>query len=172
MVSLQKNDIGITLLAWVVMIAFDFFLHGGVLARLYLEDSPFLLSAETAFMRIPLGYLSFLLLGVLLVWLMKNIGINERRRGFLFGLQLGGLAWGALVLGLYSITTANLLLLIGWWIGQSLELAIAGYTVGTYREGVEIKKITWRVLLFFFIMIIITIIMQSIGLAPPMKTIN
>ncbi len=33
----------LTLLGWLSMIGFDFFLHAGLLARLYLTPSPFLL---------------------------------------------------------------------------------------------------------------------------------
>lgn len=51
----------ITLLSWLSMLGFDFFLNAGLLARLYLEPSPFLLPPAEAFRRIPIGYLSFLL---------------------------------------------------------------------------------------------------------------
>jgi hypothetical protein len=50
--------------AWVLSVGIDLFLHGGLLARLYAEPSPFVLLAEDAFRRIPLGYLTFLILTV------------------------------------------------------------------------------------------------------------
>lgn len=156
---------------WIVTIAFDFFLHGGLLAKLYTQESPFLLPAEIAFKRIPLGYLSFLILCILLLWLIKLLGIKDRKKGFIFGLKLGLLAWGAFVLGLYSISTASVDLLLGWWIGQSLELALAGYLMGAYFEGVKPKKIILWVVVFFITMLILTIFLQIIGFAQPMKTI-
>jgi hypothetical protein len=42
--------------AWVLSLAFDLFLHAGLLARLYAPSGPALLPAEAAFARIPLGY--------------------------------------------------------------------------------------------------------------------
>ena len=60
----------ITLLSWLSMIGFDLLLHAGLLARLYIEPSPFLLPPETAFRLIPLGYLSFLIMAFLMTWLM------------------------------------------------------------------------------------------------------
>ena len=54
-----RSLILLTLLGWLSMIGFDFFLHAGLLARLYLIPSPFLLPATTTFRLIPVGYLSF-----------------------------------------------------------------------------------------------------------------
>ena len=96
----------LALLAWLSMIGFDFFLHAGLLARLYVEPSPFLLSPTQAFSLIPLGYLSFLVLAILLIWLMGKLEIYGWRRGLIFGFKLGALAWGAFILGLFSISTA------------------------------------------------------------------
>lgn len=52
----------IGLLSWLSMLGADFFLHGGLLASLYIQPSPFLLPPWDSFKRIPLGYLSALLL--------------------------------------------------------------------------------------------------------------
>jgi hypothetical protein len=114
--------VGVTLLAWFAVLGFDFFLHGGLLARLYAEPSPFLLPAEDAFRLIPLGYLSFLVFIILLVWLMVRQNIGGGSRGLVFGLQVGALVWGSLVLGLLSISTASLALMAGWFIGQTVGL--------------------------------------------------
>ena len=67
----------LTLLGWLSMIGFDFFLHAGVLTRLYLTPSPFLLPATSAFRLIPVGYLSFLILALILVWLMTRLQITR-----------------------------------------------------------------------------------------------
>lgn len=122
--------IRLTLLAWLSMIGFDFFLHAGMLAPLYAKESAFLLPLEQAFALIPVGYLSFLGLAILLVWLMAKLEIQDWRKGALFGAQVGLLAWGSLILGLFSISTASPLLLAGWLLGQTLELAIAGTVIG------------------------------------------
>ena len=62
-----RRLVHITLLSWLAMLGIDFFVHGGLLATLYLQPSPFLLPPEQAFRRIPLAYVSFLLLAILLV---------------------------------------------------------------------------------------------------------
>ena len=47
------RDVSLVLAAWALSLGFDFFLHGGLLARLYARDSAFLLPPESAFARIP-----------------------------------------------------------------------------------------------------------------------
>jgi hypothetical protein len=57
-----KRLSAIALLSWLSLVGFDFFLHAGLLARLYIKPSPFLLPPMEAFIRIPFGYMSILLL--------------------------------------------------------------------------------------------------------------
>ncbi len=153
----------LTLLAWFSMIGVDFFLHAGLLAPLYARSSPFLLPPERAFALIPIGYASFLLLAILLVWLMVKLGRKGWRQGAIFGAQLGGLAWGALVLGLYSITTASPILLLGWFMGQTIELSLAGIVVGAGLAGNSVRHLFFQVLGLVIFLIVISIIMQNIG---------
>jgi hypothetical protein len=54
------------MLSWLAMIGVDVFLHAGLLAPLYDWDSPFLLRPDEAFVRIPIGHLSFLIIAI--VW--------------------------------------------------------------------------------------------------------
>jgi hypothetical protein len=112
----------IIVLSWLAMIGVDFLLHGGVLAKFYVRPSPFLLPPKKALQLIPLGYLSFLLLAVLLVSLMNRLNVQGWRAGAVFGLKLGALLWGTVVLGLVSISTASVWLLLGWFLGQTGEL--------------------------------------------------
>ncbi len=148
------------------MLGFDFFLHAGLLAELYLQPSPFLLPPLTALTLIPVGYLSFLLLAVLLVWLMIRLKLAGWRQGALFGLELGGLAWGAFVLGLLSVSTASIALLIGWFTGQTLELAIAGAVIGSGLAGTRLRRLLGVVLVGVLLSVVVTIILQSIGVVP------
>jgi hypothetical protein len=156
----------LTVLAWLSMLGLDFLLHGGLLAALYRQPSPFLLPPSTAFALIPVGYLSFLLLAVLLVWLMIRLKLAGWRAGAIFGLELGGLTWGAFVLGLLSISTASFLLLIGWFIGQTVELAIAGAIVGSGLAGLRLRRLFGVVVGLVLLAVIATIILQSVGVVP------
>jgi hypothetical protein len=162
----KRHVLFLILIAWLTMLGFDFLWHAGFLAKLYLQPSPFLLPLRTSFTLIPVGYLSFLLLSVLLVWLMRRLKLAGWRNGGIFGMELGGLAWGAFVLGLFSISTASVGLLMGWFIGQTLELAIAGAVVGSGLAGRRLWRLFGVVIVFVLVCIITTIIVQSLGLVP------
>ncbi len=159
----------LTLIAWLAMLGFDFLLHAGLLAGLYLQPSPFLAPPAAAFALIPVGYFSFLLLAILLIWLMLRLKLAGGRRGALFGLEVGGLAWGAFVLGLLSISTAGVSLLIGWFVGQTVELAIAGAVIGSGLAGTRLRRLFVVVIVFVLLSVATTIILQSIGIVPTMR---
>jgi hypothetical protein len=103
----------LTLIAWLSMPGFEFILHAGLLAGPYRQPSPLLVPPLTAFKLIPLGYLSFLPLTVLLVWLMTRLKLSGGRQGAFFGLTVGGLTWGAFVLGLFSRLSVSHYSLVG-----------------------------------------------------------
>ncbi len=163
----QLSPLGIyiklTLLAWLSMIGFDFFLHAGILAPLYAKESTFLLPSERAFALIPIGYISFLGLGALLIWLMVKLNIREWRKGALFGFQLGFLAWGSLILGLYSISTASPVLLWAWFLGQTVELGIAGAVAGYGLAERKLGRLFWIVFIFAIFAIVAGIIWQNVA---------
>jgi hypothetical protein len=164
--SSLRRLVSIGLLSWLSVLGVDFFLHAGLLARLYVQPSPFLLPPMDAFRLIPLGYLSFLLLSVLLLWLMSRLGLSGWRQGFSFGLRLGALISGAGMLGLLSISTAELSLLVGWFVGQSVEMGIAGAVAGSGLAGTRLRTILVRVLALILFLVVVTIAMQNTGLAP------
>ena len=166
-----KKRLALIFISWFSIIGFDLFLHAGLLARIYTRPSPFLLSADKSFLRIPLGYLSFLILAIVFVWLMESFNTAGWKKGVLFGLKFGALIWGVFVLGLYSISTAGWDLLLAWWIGQTLELGIAGIVIGEGIAGKRLSKLILWVIVFIVLMIIITFILQTVGFAPPMKLI-
>jgi hypothetical protein len=130
---------------------------------------PFLLPPEEAFRRIPLGYLAFLGLTVALYWLVRRLDIRGWIDGFRFGTLAGAVVWGALVVGLYSISTATIPLLAGWWIGQAVELGLAGGVLGAVLGGASVRR-TWAlVLVAVAVLFLLTITLQSLGLAPAIK---
>lgn len=155
--------------AWLLAVGFDFVLHGGLLARLYVRESPFLLEPGEAFRRIPAGYLGFLVLTAALYWLLERVRVRDWLAGFRLGLLAGLVVWGALALGLFSVTTAPLDMLFGWWIGQSIELALSGAVIGGALGGTPMKTIWWKVVAVVVLLIAVTIAMQSAGLAPALK---
>jgi hypothetical protein len=162
----RQHLIFLTCIAWLAMLGVDFFLHASLLAGLYLEPSPFLLPPLSAFALIPVGYAAFLFSAVLLIWLMTRLKLTGWRAGAIFGLQLGSLTWGALALGLASISTASYRLLLGWFIGQTLELAVAGTVVGSGLAGVRLRRLFGAVLLLVVLSVVATIVLQSLSVVP------
>lgn len=160
----------LALLSWVSMLGTDLLLHAGVLARLYADPGPFLLEPAQAFARIPIGYLSFLLLALLLTHLVLRLDIRSWRGGMLFGLALGASIWGALTLGLASISTATASLLAGWFVGQTIELGVAGAIVGAALQGVRTRRLWLLVAGWCVVAFAITVVMQNTGLAPALLT--
>lgn len=152
--------------AWVLAIGVDLFLHGGLLARLYLTPNAFLLPPSEAFRRIPLGYLAFFLLTCGLAWLFQRLAVRGAAAGFRVGLGAGALAWGAFLLGLASITRAAPSLLAGWWVGQTLELGLSGAVVGAAAAGVPRRRLWGRVGFAVLVFVALTILLQSLGFAP------
>jgi hypothetical protein len=158
--------IGLGALGWMAMLGIDFFLHAGLLAQLYAQPSPFLLPPEDAFRLIPLGYLSFMLLNILVLWLMIRLEITTFQRGLSFGLIIGGLIWGAMAIGMLSISTVGPALMLGWFAGQTVELGVAGGVIGSGLSGTPLRRILMRVIVLILVLAVATIIMQNIGLAP------
>ena len=161
-----KRLIGVTLLAWVGVLGFDLFLHGAILSSFYTGESSFLLQPLEAFRRIPWGYLSFLIITIFLAWLIAKIEIRGWRQGIVIGGFIGGVIWTSLAVGMYSISTASPILLLGWLIGQTLEMAYAGAVIGQGLYLESTRKLTITVLLLTLGFIVLTFILQSIGLAP------
>ena len=156
------HSVKVGLLALTATIGFDLFLHAGVLNPLYSGADPFLLSPEESFQRIPLGYLSFAILTIMILWLMNRLEIEGWKRGLVFGLIIGGLVWGSLVLGLFSISTAKPLLLIAWFLGQTAELGISGMVIGSGLAAEKLRPLLVKVLIFFVIAVVLGIVIQNI----------
>ncbi len=156
-----STRIKLILLAWLAMIGFDFFLHAGLLSCVYNQESPFLLPADQAFILIPLGYLAFLLLAILLVWLMPRLGLLGWGRGAVFGLQIGALVWGSFLLGLASISTAPLSILASWFVGQTVELGLAGAIIGSALAHENYRRLAILVAGLILVSLVTAIILQN-----------
>lgn len=160
------------LAAWFLSVGFDLFLHAGILARLYARTSPFLLPADDAFRRIPLGYAAFLILTAALWWLLRRLDVRGAIQGFRLGFFAGLVLWGAWNLGLYSVTVAEGDLLVGWWLGQAVELALAGAVLGAAADGTPKRTVYLKVAGAWLLLVVATVLLQVAGLAPPMKTVG
>jgi hypothetical protein len=160
------NRIATVVLAWLAMVGIDFFLHAGLLAPLYDWESPFLLRPEVAFVRIPIGYLSLLGMASLLVLLLPRLDVRRGRDGAAIAAGLGAIVWGALLLGIWSISTAPPMLLAGWWVAQVAELGLAGGIIGSLISGLSVRAATWRVGGLMLAAAASAVALQVVGYAP------
>jgi len=158
--------------AWAVSLGFDVFLHAGALATLYARPSSFLLPADAAFRRIPLGYAAFLVLTAALYWLFRQVGVKDWFAGLRLGLLAGLTIWGAWTLGLYSISVAEGDLLVGWWLGQGAELGLAGAFLGAAASGIERRRYLTKAAWVVGALVVATVALQVSGLAPAMRTVG
>jgi len=152
-------------LAWLAMVAVDFFLHGGLLAPLYDWDSPFLLGPVDAFLRIPIGYLGLLILAAGLAVLLARLGVDSARDGGMVGAGVGAVGWGAVVLGLWSISTADPALLVGWWVSQTVELGAGGFIIGSMLGGTPRRRMVTWVAVLVVAAVVLTVVLQTVGYA-------
>ena len=159
------RPVGTVVLSWLAMIGVDLFLHAGLLAPLYDWDSRFLLRPDEAFFRIPIGYLGFLLLAIGLAWLLARLEVERGHDGALIAGTLGAFVWGSAVLGLWSISTAEPALLVGWWVGQTIELAVGGHVIGSVLGGAPLRTVAGRVGLVLAVGAGSAVALQTIGYA-------
>ena len=168
--SLSRGRIvGSVLLGWFATLGFDFLLHGGLLAKLYVEPHPFLLPPGQAFRLIPLGYFSFLLIAILLAWLMLRLQLRGFRTGAVFGLKVGALVWASLALGLASISSAEPALLFGWFAGQTVEAALCSGVISTAFAARRLHGLAASVVGGVLGCVVVTVMLQSTGLAPAIR---
>lgn len=95
--------------------------------------------------------------------------VSARWVGFRWGAVVGLTVWGALLLGVWSITTAPADLLLGWWVGQGLELGIAGAVLGAGIGGTSLRRVWAWVGVIAGILVVVVVALQTAGLAPAMK---
>ena len=162
----RKRIVQLSLLVWVAMIGVDFFLHGGIFASVYLQENPFLLSGLESFRRIPFGYVALLATAGFLVWIIDQTSAKGWRKGLVLGLSIGLVMGFSSTLGLFSISTASLQLLLVWFIAQVLEMTIAGMIIGQGLLVPSLRNLTFVVMIGFILLFVGTIVMQSIGLVP------
>lgn len=165
----MKRAAALVLPAWVLTLGIDLFIHAGAMADFYMREIPFLVDPVTAFRRIPVGYLSFLLLTGALYWLLLRSGTRGAGAGLRWGTLAGLTVWGSLLLGLWSITTAPADLLLGWWLGQGLELGLAGAVLGAGLGGVSLRRIWGLVGGAVLVLVVVVVALQTMGLAPAVK---
>ncbi len=73
------------------------------------------------------------------------------------------------MLGLLSISTAELSLLVGWFTGQTVRMGFAGMVAGSGLAGQRLGNLALRVVALVLFLVIVTVAMQAVGLAPTVQ---
>ena len=70
------------------------------------------------------------------------------------------------ILGLFSISTASPQLLAASFVAQVVEMAAAGAIIGQGLLAHSLRRLTLTVVIGFVLLLVVTIVLQNIGLAP------
>ncbi len=128
-----------------------------------------MLAPIEAFRRVPLGYLSFLILAIGVVELVYRLRLRQLADGVRFGLLIGAVLAASWSLGLYSIATLSAvvaLALAGIWLALvvlAFGVAVAGLS------GSSLRGLALRVGALDGACVVIVICLQTFGLAPTMR---
>ena len=154
----------IAILAWIVFIGLDFLFHASLLKSLWQEKVDAFKSAEDLFILIPSGYLSFLLLTLLVgyaftkIYPTKPSGRQTARFALIFGLLY---AVGN-ALGLYSYVNIPLKHLVVYHLVYFIEIAAVVFVFYKAYYKKSLRKAIWYALLAFFVLVVVGVILQNI----------
>lgn len=132
-------------LAWLVTIAVDFVIFGGVFAGALEDAHPAVLSPEQLFVRIPAGYVSFLLEVVLLHWLLQSSSRPGITGGLVTGFVAGLVFATAVALGLWSFSTVPAMALGLWWLTLLAQFTAAAPVLRAAHTPQWPRVRTWAV---------------------------
>ncbi|MGB2908335.1 MAG: hypothetical protein WBB73_14630 [Candidatus Aminicenantaceae bacterium] len=160
-----RRFVATVVLAWLTFLALDFLVHATLLRTLWARDLPALKSPEEMFRLIPFGYLSFLLLTLLLgvlYWRVHPDG-GSPVQGLRFGALVGVLFAVSNFLGWYSFLALPLDMVALTSLGYWLEFTAAGLVFGFLIPPSSIKKRAWIVIGVVLLILVVSIVFQNLG---------
>lgn len=162
----RKRLIQVTALGWLAIIGIDLLMNAGILGPFINWEQPGLLPPMKMFQYIPLGYAAFLLLTVLLLWLMLRLNVSGARAGAVFGVKFGVLLAAAGFLGEMSIFAFPKATLFCFALDKALYCIVLGAVIGSGLAAESLRPLTRRVVALFLLCIVISVVMQNLGLVP------
>jgi ABC-type multidrug transport system permease subunit len=160
---MARRTVAAIALAWLVSIAIDFVIFGGVFAGV-LEgaDHPAVLAPEQLFVRIPAGYASFLLEVVFLRWLVQTSRRPGTTGGLVTGLLAGLVFATAVALGLWSFSTVPAIALALWWLTLLLQFTASGAVLGA-ADTPQWPRVRTRALWAVAALAVAGVVLQNLG---------
>lgn len=151
-------------MAWLVFLMLDFLAHASLLKSLWARDLPALKSQEELFRLIPLGYLSFGLLTILIAWLYVRLypSQGDAKQGIKYGAGFGFLFACANFLGWYSFLNLPLDLVAFASFGYFVEICAVGFVLGYLIHAVSIKKRVVFLLITVVLGLVVAIVLQNL----------
>ncbi len=160
----QRRFWSTAIIAWIVFIGIDFFFHASLLESLWQEEIEAIKPATDLFILIPIGYLSFLLLTLLVGYSFTKIYQSKpsRKEVTIFSLIFGLLYSGSNFLALFSYVDIPLKQLLIYNLVYFLEILAIVFIFYKTLYKTKIKKMVWYSILTFFVLIVLGITFQNI----------
>jgi hypothetical protein len=142
----------------------DFLAHATLLSHFWAQDYPALKSREELFQLIPLGYLSFLILTLLVGWVYVRFyrESGNAKKGLSFGAVFGGLLALATFLGWYSALNLPALFILLISVVYFVELTAVGFTFGYLIHPESVKKRVWLLISIIIFGLVLSVILQNV----------
>ncbi len=159
----MKNKILAVIAGWLIFIGIDFVFHGSLFAHLWREEIDAFKSLENLALLIPAGYMSFLLLTILQAYIYFQLFSTHRERKALlkFSLTFSFLYSLSGFLGMYSFLTVPIKHLLIFHSIYFIELLSVPFVIDHVAHSASALKIFGRIVLLFFLLIIIGILFQN-----------
>jgi len=153
-----------TILAWMVFIGIDFLFHASLLERLWQEEIEIIKSAKDLFILIPVGYLSFFLLTVLVGYAFTKIYQKKPKSKEVIGFVMifGLLFSGSNLLALFAYVDIPLKNLIIYNVVYFIEISSVIFIFYKAMFRRKINKLIWYSILTFFVLVVIAIVIQNL----------
>jgi hypothetical protein len=160
----MKRKVVAVIMAWLLFIGVDFLFHASLLESYWKEDIAVLKSLEDLFLLIPAGYLSFLLLTILIFFVYDKIFTSKPKlkESIVFGVVFGLLFSLSNLLGLYSYISLPVEHLILFNLVYFLEIVVVVVMIHLVLFSEKRKKVIWMGVLCFFLLLILGIVIQNI----------
>lgn len=153
-----------TFLAWLVFLMLDFLAHAVILNSFWDNEYQALKTKEELFHLIPFGYLSFLILTILIGWLYARLfkSNGNAKKGLAFGALAGGLFALSNFFGWYSFLNLPPLFLFLASLGYFVEISSVGLVYGYLLQPAFTKKRAWIVACMVIFGFVLGIVFQNI----------
>jgi hypothetical protein len=142
----KKRFIITTLIGWLLFLMLDFLANASLLRDFWDREYPALKSKEELFRLIPFGYISFLILTLLVGWVYARFYPEKGsvKKGLCFGSIFGGLLALSLFLGTYSGFNLPVVFILLMSVVYYIEIVAISFCYGYLMYPVvSIKRRVW-----------------------------